>query len=489
MDTSIALQRLGRDRDPEAWRAILDAHGMAILNLARRITGDAALAEDVCQETLLQVRADAARYRPMGEPAEVEASARGWIMRIACHTASKMLRRRENARRREARAVARGAPSVASAADVALSREEAELVRHEVAALSEPHREAVCLHFYAGLPYAELAASLTCSVEAAKKRVQRGLERLRSRLGSRGLVIGIGVLTAQLSGGVAEAAETAATTATAVALDAQRQAVWQALLNSSQQPVFSCAAQLGGAALMSKTTLAASAAVLFCLTSLSAYYISSAKVDAQQAQTTALQQNVEELQQQLAATQEQLGALRTDLADRQDENLTLKMQVAKTQDELASLKEERGNGAGFAFQTDGKMPPEIAKMVNGILKNAEVNVDVNEVIELDEIAPDAEPADPRKDNETDATDADEEAKKGFKIRRFKLPGGGEGKIMTKTMVLGTDGELLKKMKEGNVKIQQFDMGNGEGKGQVIIRMHGGPKEPKSQEPPKVKDDF
>ena len=61
MDTSTALQRLGQSRDPEAWRAILDAHGMAILNLARRITGDAALAEDVCQETLLQIRADAGR--------------------------------------------------------------------------------------------------------------------------------------------------------------------------------------------------------------------------------------------------------------------------------------------------------------------------------------------------------------------------------------------------------------------------------------------
>jgi hypothetical protein len=35
MDTSTALLRLGEGRDPEAWRAILDAHGMAIGTAAK----------------------------------------------------------------------------------------------------------------------------------------------------------------------------------------------------------------------------------------------------------------------------------------------------------------------------------------------------------------------------------------------------------------------------------------------------------------------
>jgi RNA polymerase sigma-70 factor (ECF subfamily) len=496
MDTSTALQRLGQSPDPEAWRAILDAHGMAILNLARRITGDATLAEDVCQETLLQIRADAARYQPMGEGPGVEASARGWIMRIACHTASKMLRRRDGARRREARAAAVGVASVPSAAEAALSREQAELVRHEVTGLSGPLREAVCLHYYAGLPYADLAATLACSAEAAKKRVQRGVERLRKRLVSRGLVLGLGALTAQLAGGVAEAAQATAataTTATAVAFEVQRQATWQALLNSSQQAAFSYAAQFGGAALMSKTSLMIAGVAVFCLTGVTSYFISDAKDETQRAQTAALEQNVTQLQQELTSARKELEPLRAGLADLKDQNLALKMQVAETQDKLASFNGERGGHMrdAIAWKADAKgMPPEVAMMVKGMLKDAHVKLDVDGVKELIELGVEPEDLQEGDEEKAEVTEGDGVTKKGgLQVKRFKLPGGGEGKIVTHMMVLGEDGEV-QVGPEGKVQIHGFDIGDGEGRGEVVIRLDGHRKaEKKAAPPPKIKDDF
>jgi DNA-directed RNA polymerase specialized sigma24 family protein len=101
MDTLSALRRLAASQDPEGWGAIQDTHGPGILNMARRITGDDALAEDVCPESLLQIRPHAEQYRPVGEPTDQEATARGWVMRVACFKAFKMLRAR--AQRREAR--------------------------------------------------------------------------------------------------------------------------------------------------------------------------------------------------------------------------------------------------------------------------------------------------------------------------------------------------------------------------------------------------
>jgi len=461
MDTSTALQRLGRSRDPEAWRAILDAHGMAILNLARRITGDAALAEDVCQETLLQIRADAGRYRPLGKPAEVEFTARGWIMRIACHTASKMLRRREGARKREARVRDRGVAMVPSAGEVALSREEAELVRHEVSALSEPLREAVCLHFYAGLTYAELAASVACSVEAAKKRVQRGLERLRSRLVSRGLMISLAALTLQLGGGGTAQAAVATTAVTAVAAEAQRQVAWQALLNSAQQPVFSCVAEFGATALVSKVSMAASAAIIVCLTSLSAYYISSTQAQGQREQAAVLQRSVEDLQRQLSTAQREIETLRSDLVAREDENSVLQRQADDARTELESLTQSNSEGVKLAFRTDGML--QAVPHSTGVLR----------VFGKSE---------PSHRSEKGDTATPEERKELLLQNRV------DAKVFRRVMVLHAANGRSKEVSNGG-QVRRFEIDADEG--QVVIRLDGlnEMKEPGPQEPPKVQDDF
>src|SRR5450755_4701845 len=62
-------------------------HGMAYA-LAVRITGDAALAEDVLQETFLGIRRTASRYT------FARASARTWVQSIVHHRAIDAVRRR-----------------------------------------------------------------------------------------------------------------------------------------------------------------------------------------------------------------------------------------------------------------------------------------------------------------------------------------------------------------------------------------------------------
>src|SRR5687768_15801406 len=97
--SATALRRLAAGRDAESWAVILKLHGTDILNTTRRILGDAALAEDACQETLLQIRDRAGQFR--GNGPDADASARNWIMRIACNTALHMLRQRKRAHKRD----------------------------------------------------------------------------------------------------------------------------------------------------------------------------------------------------------------------------------------------------------------------------------------------------------------------------------------------------------------------------------------------------
>ena len=104
MSTSSALHRLAVGRDGAAWTAILECHGMDILQLAQRITGDKALSDDICQETLLQIREYAGRFRPLANPAETETAAKGWIMCIAYRSALGMLRQRRRRNQNEAQA-------------------------------------------------------------------------------------------------------------------------------------------------------------------------------------------------------------------------------------------------------------------------------------------------------------------------------------------------------------------------------------------------
>src|SRR3954468_1658854 len=83
--TADALVRLGRGRDADAWNEIVERHGAAMYRSCFAVVRDEHLAADACQEAFLQVRDGAGRFRPRGD--EVEAAARGWLLRVATSSA------------------------------------------------------------------------------------------------------------------------------------------------------------------------------------------------------------------------------------------------------------------------------------------------------------------------------------------------------------------------------------------------------------------
>ncbi|MCZ7645855.1 MAG: sigma-70 family RNA polymerase sigma factor [Planctomycetota bacterium] len=171
-----ALARLAEGPDREAWGALAAESGPALWSLARRLTGDDALADDIVQETLLQVRRHAARFR--ARPADRDGSARAWLLHVCANVALKLQR---SERRREKRE--RAAASVPSQCEPAQA-----VLREEVASLPENLRTPLVLRYFGGLDYAQVAAQLGLREAAARKRVQRALERLRARLAATALL-------------------------------------------------------------------------------------------------------------------------------------------------------------------------------------------------------------------------------------------------------------------------------------------------------------
>jgi RNA polymerase sigma-70 factor (ECF subfamily) len=317
LSTTEALRRLALGRDGDAWSAILQRHGAAVLGLAQRITGDRALCEDVCQETLLQIRAHAGSFAPPAVVRDAEAAAKGWVMSIAYRTAIHMLRVRSRRIRNEAHAGRRQLSQLPTERDPLLTAEQRALLRGEVARLPELLRIAVCLHFYGNLSYSELGVSLGCNEKAARKRVERGVQKLRARLAGEGLAFGAVALVSVLGGSSHAATGAAFVAAPQISntLSLARLAEWQALLHHPAAPVLTGIAKIGATVIMAKYIVTIAALLAFALSGVQAYRTSSLtdQLTAARDQAADLQERVDTLEKLLNENRGETAALKSNV--------------------------------------------------------------------------------------------------------------------------------------------------------------------------------
>ncbi len=165
-----ALMALGRgertkDGEPAGMSELYDLMAQTILTAAYVITGNREDAEDVLQDTLMEIILDAHLYRPRTNP-------RAWVLTVARHTALDAVRKRNRrATVSEEAAFDMPAPSDAEGEFAALW--------DMLAVLKPEEREIVVLRLYHCLSYIEIAETLHVSVAAAQKRYQRALDKLR----------------------------------------------------------------------------------------------------------------------------------------------------------------------------------------------------------------------------------------------------------------------------------------------------------------------
>ena len=179
-DSDDQLLRAYADGDPDAFVAFYRRHLTSVLAFFLRRTGDPELTADLTAEVFAAALLAADRYRPGERPALA------WLYGIATHKLADSRRRG----RVEDRARRRLALEPLAIDDTDLERVEALANRGEerprllsaVETLPESQRDAVLAHVVDERPYAEIAASMSCSEMLVRQRVSRGLRTLRSRI-------------------------------------------------------------------------------------------------------------------------------------------------------------------------------------------------------------------------------------------------------------------------------------------------------------------
>ncbi|HTW11765.1 MAG TPA: RNA polymerase sigma factor [Solirubrobacteraceae bacterium] len=165
-------------RDGVAFSVFYRRHLAEVLAYVIRETGDRELAADLAAEVFAAVLLAASRYEPQGR------SALPWVIGIARHKLLMSWRRG----RVEARARRRLGLEPVELDDASLERVE-ELADAGIGRLEQMldmlpalEREAVRWRIVDELGYEEIAEELRCSPMVVRKRVSRGLARLREQL-------------------------------------------------------------------------------------------------------------------------------------------------------------------------------------------------------------------------------------------------------------------------------------------------------------------
>jgi RNA polymerase sigma-70 factor, ECF subfamily len=166
------MARFQQSLDPSVFEQIVALFLKPGLAVARQLLGDATLAEDAVQDAFLRVVRGSRQYSP-SKPFS------NWfytILRNACidmqrGNVRQTLALRELALRQEA-----------ADAGVASDSNYADLEMLQL--LPEGEREVLMFRVVEGLTFPDIAAATGLSEEAAKKRAQRGLGRLREMIQS-----------------------------------------------------------------------------------------------------------------------------------------------------------------------------------------------------------------------------------------------------------------------------------------------------------------
>ena len=155
------------------WEEIARDHGRFLYNVAYRLAGSDADAQDLVQEALLRVRRGLETYTP--------GSLEAWLARIVTNVFLDEVRRK---RRRPAVAFPEQPDHVlppSAAADEA-SEALSDEVQLALGALPEEFRTAVVLCDVVGLSYDEIAAAQGIPVGTVRSRIHRGRRLLRTAL-------------------------------------------------------------------------------------------------------------------------------------------------------------------------------------------------------------------------------------------------------------------------------------------------------------------
>ena len=166
--------------DQGALHALYQRTSRIVFTLIMRITNSRETAEELTLDVFHDVWRRAATYDPEG------GTVVGWLMNQARSRAIDRVRFEQRKKRVDPNPeTPTPAPTVPGPHDVLDLREQNQVLRNALTALTADERQAIEIAFFSGLSYSQVADRLNQPVGTVKTRVRSGLGKLRDALASR----------------------------------------------------------------------------------------------------------------------------------------------------------------------------------------------------------------------------------------------------------------------------------------------------------------
>ncbi len=208
-EDSALLRRYAENHSDEAFAGLVTRHINLVYSVALRQVGNPHAAEEITQAVFIILAKKAAQlqhYKALSS----------WLFQATRLTANNFIRSETRRHRREEEAYMQ---SVLDEAGAEVWPRIAPLLDTAVAALREKDRQAIVLRFYEGRNLREVGLALGTSEDAAEKRVNRALEKLRKFFTKRGVSSTTAIIAGTISANSVQAAPVAlAKSVTAVAI-------------------------------------------------------------------------------------------------------------------------------------------------------------------------------------------------------------------------------------------------------------------------------
>lgn len=159
------------DGDARAFDALFSRHVSNLRGYLQRLSGSAAVADDLTQVTFASMVKGRGRFQRGSK-------VKPWLYAIATNAARDWRRRNKFEAVSDDGDLPEGEVEPGVEHDPGLEK----AVKKALAQLPEAQREAIVLNRYEGLSFAEIAASAGVTESAVKVRAHRGYERLRELL-------------------------------------------------------------------------------------------------------------------------------------------------------------------------------------------------------------------------------------------------------------------------------------------------------------------